>query len=41
MTHRSLFHFTVHAADYGQLTAQLSPKGGQSVVGFDLVLVKE
>ena len=34
-------HFKAFAAGYRPLTTQLYPKGGQSAVLFDLVLVKE
>jgi protocatechuate 3,4-dioxygenase beta subunit len=34
-------HFKVEARGYRKLTTQLYPRGGQSAVGFDLVLVKE
>ena len=34
-------HFKAFAAGYRPLTTQLYPKGGQSAVPFDLVLVKE
>ncbi len=34
-------HFKAFAAGYRPLTTQLYLKGGQSVVAFDLVLVKE
>lgn len=37
----SHIHFKADAKGYRQLTTQLYPKGGQSAVAFDLVLVKE
>jgi protocatechuate 3,4-dioxygenase beta subunit len=37
----SHIHFKTFAAGYRPLTTQLYLKGGQSAVGFDLVLVKE
>lgn len=37
----SHIHFKVHAEGHRQLTTQLYPKGGQSSVALDLVLVKE
>jgi protocatechuate 3,4-dioxygenase beta subunit len=37
----SHIHFKASAPGYRPLTTQLYPKGGQSVVAFDLVLVKE
>jgi protocatechuate 3,4-dioxygenase beta subunit len=37
----SHIHFKADAKGYRKLTTQLYPKGGQSVVAFDLVLTKE
>jgi protocatechuate 3,4-dioxygenase beta subunit len=37
----SHIHFKAEAQGYRKLTTQLYPKGGQSAVGFDLVLAKE
>ncbi len=37
----SHIHFKAFAPGYRPLTTQLYPKGGQSVVAFDLVLIKE
>jgi protocatechuate 3,4-dioxygenase beta subunit len=37
----SHIHFKAEAQGYRKLTTQLYPKGGQSAVAFDLVLVKE
>jgi len=37
----SHIHFKAFAPGYRLLTTQLYPKGGQSVIAFDLVLVKE
>jgi protocatechuate 3,4-dioxygenase beta subunit len=37
----SHIHFKAEAKGYRKLTTQLYPKGGQSAVGFDLVLAKE
>jgi protocatechuate 3,4-dioxygenase beta subunit len=37
----SHIHFKAEATGYRKLTTQLYPRGGQSAVGFDLVLAKE